>query len=220
MFVRSWMTRDLVTVPPTASIADAAVAMARRKIRRVLVTEDDGARLVGLVSSHDVARAFPPDVNPFGADPSRFARGVHDRRVADIMARRLWTTTPGAAIDDVARTLREHRVGAMPVVDGGRPVGIITESDVFRAFVDLIGVPEGLRIVLGLRAGDDAVAFALGAARARGARVATVLTTDRDGPALAALRFLGGGLEPLVDDVWRSGHTVLDVRTPGGASSR
>jgi acetoin utilization protein AcuB len=220
MFVRTWMTFDPLTVVPTVSLGEAAQMMSRHRVRRLLVTEPGSAKVAGLVSLHDVARAFPPEVNPLAIESSHPA--FRDPRLAhpisEIMVVKPLTVSPDAPIEDAAELLRSHKVGALPVVEGERLVGIITESDVFRAFVDLSGVRDGVRIVFDAPADEDILPLVVGLGAARGARIASFVTFERGARRLAAVRFTGPALEELVEDVWRSRHLVLSVRTAAPAS--
>ena len=65
VLVGMWMTRDPVTAAPDIRLTEAALLMMRRRVRHLPVTRD--GRLVGIISRHDVARAYPTDVNPFSA---------------------------------------------------------------------------------------------------------------------------------------------------------
>ena len=70
MFVSMWMTRELITVDPAATLAHIAATMARHKIRRLPVVSPgpDGPRLLGIVTNSDVLHAFPADINPFAVN--------------------------------------------------------------------------------------------------------------------------------------------------------
>lgn len=212
MLVAMWMTRDPATVRPSASIGDAATVMARQKFRHLLVTDGPGGRLEGIVSLHDLARAFPADVNPLSANG--WAEAPR-RQVADIMTRRLVTVAPDTPIEDAARLLCERKIDALPVVHAGAVAGILTVTDVLRAFVEVVGADvtagAGARLTFDVSASEDAVAFVLDLARTRGSRVASVLTTHHEGGRLATARVVGGDLDGLIDAVWRSGHRVLSV---------
>ena len=73
MFVSMWMTRELITVDPTASLANIAATMARHRIRRLPVVSPspEGPRLLGLISYSDVLHAFPADINPFSVNAAQ-----------------------------------------------------------------------------------------------------------------------------------------------------
>lgn len=211
MLVSMWMTRDLVTVPPTISVAEAAATMARKRIRRLLVVRatDQGPVLVGVVSQLDLARAYPPNVNPLSAAAGERGPTQH---VSSIMTRSPHTVEPDTPIEEAARILMQHKIGALPVVRDGHPVGIITESDIFRAFVDAVGGgTPGVRVTFDLAAGNETVEFALDLARRHGMRVVCALSLKRDDMHLGVVRVTDGQSDAFVREIWASGHRVLSV---------
>ena len=129
MFVGMWMTRELITVDPAATLAHIAATMARRKIRRLPVVNatPDGAQLLGIVTHSDVLHAFPADINPFAviaADSiATLESSGRQARVyaADLMARDPLVTAPDAPIESAARLMRDHKIGALPVVSEQHP---------------------------------------------------------------------------------------------------
>ncbi len=207
MHVQLWMTPDPITVAPETSIVEAARLLARHRIRRVPVV--DGNRLVGIVSELDVARAFPPDVNPFSAviEPR-----PGDRTIGSVMTSHPVTVEPGMPIDDAAALLRAHRIGGVPVVAGSRLVGILTESDVFRAFTELLGVGQrSVRVTFDVSDREDVLALVETLARRHRLRIASVISFEHEGRSHAVARLLGAATERFVDDLWRSGHRVVTV---------
>jgi acetoin utilization protein AcuB len=215
MLVSMWMTRNVIVIPPTTPIAEAAGEMGRRRVRRLVVGDAGarGPRLLGIVSARDVARAYPPDVNPLSAVADE--RGPREP-VSTIMARQVKTIAPDAPLEDAARMLVEHKIGAIPVVDDGRVVGIITESDIFRAFVEAIGGGgRGVRVTFDVSATDDVVSLLAEVAPRHGMRVASMLTFQHDGARLGVVRMTGQGSEAVIDDLRRSGHRVLSVSRVG-----
>ena len=216
MLVGMWMTRELVTVAPEDDVAEVALVMSRRHVRRVLVTRPGalGERLLGIASARDLARAFPPDVNPFGA--SLLGRRI-GHPVAEVMSTHVETVTPETPIEDAARRLRGRKIGALPVVRGHSPVGIITESDIFQAFLEVIGAGDGsgsVRVTFDVSVAEDAVRVASDLARQHGLRITSALTMIHEGRHLAVVRVRGEGTEPFVDAIWRSGHRVVSVQQP------
>lgn len=148
MFVEKWMTPNPQTVPPEASISLVAMEMSRCKFRHFPVAEPtrSGVRLVGIVSKYDIARGFPSNLNPFSLEV--FEDSVA-RPVSSVMTKKLLTTTPDCPIEDAARTLRSHRIGALPVLRDNKLIGILTESDVFEAFINMTAAKSGgVRVVV------------------------------------------------------------------------
>jgi len=225
MVVGMWMTTDLVTVLPNTPLFRAAATMAKKNIRRLLVAEpgEGGLTLLGIVSSKDIARAFPPDLNPFSVAA---AEGSETRPVGEIMTREVRTVSSDTAIEDAARILRRLKVGALPVLRGGHLIGIITESDIFDAFLELVGVTEtGVRVTFDLAGDEDLVGVASKAARKFHMRLASILTLnhhDRQtgaGRRLGVLRLAGEGSQRLIDDLWRSGYRIVSVHWSGREQS-
>ena len=148
MFVEKWMTPNPDTVPPDASISFVAMEMNRLKFRHFPVVEPtrSGSRLVGIVSKYDIARGFPSNLNPFSLEV--FEDSV-SRPVSSVMTKKLLTITPDCPIEDAARTIRSNRIGALPVLRDNKLIGIITESDVFEAFINMTAAKSGgVRIVV------------------------------------------------------------------------
>jgi acetoin utilization protein AcuB len=136
MAVRDWMSRRVATVRPDARLGEAARLMGARKIRHLPVVEAAG-RLVGIVTARDLRQAvFAPAVQ----DHLESLAGVLDGLVVrDVMTRGVITARTTTSIRDAARLMHERRLGALPVIDRDRLVGILTETDVLRAFQRLLG---------------------------------------------------------------------------------
>jgi acetoin utilization protein AcuB len=142
MFVESWMTPDPITLPPSATISEAAMEMGRRKFRHILVAIPlvYGKKLVGIVSKYDIARAFPNHLNPFSLAVSETSV---PQLISTIMSSHVVTVPPNCEVEQAAHLLRTHRFNALPVVRNKRLVGIITESDVFDALLEMAGANTG-----------------------------------------------------------------------------
>jgi acetoin utilization protein AcuB len=216
MFVSLWMTRDPVTISPDTTISQAAKEMLAHGFRRLLVTEADpgGPKLVGIVTARDVSLASPPDANPFSEDP---AAEEIARPVSEIMSRAPLTTAPSTPIEDAARIMRERKVGALPVVYASRLEGIITESDICRALIEIVGAREGgVRVTFEVGEDEDVVALVTEITRKHGGRVASLLSMEQHGGRrLAVARLLGADSEAVADAISDAGHRVVSVLGPG-----
>ena len=123
MLVRNRMSRPAVTVRQDADFQKALALMQEKKLRRLPVVDDDG-QVVGIVVERDLLVAA--------------MRYLQSRvEVGDVMSRNVVTVGPDADLNEVARTMLERKIGGLPVVEHGRLVGIITESDIFKRFVEL-----------------------------------------------------------------------------------
>jgi len=220
MFVGMWMTRELITVDPAATLAHIAATMARRKIRRLPVVNatPDGAQLLGIVTHSDVLHAFPADINPFAAIAAdsivTLESSGRQARVyaADLMARDPLVTAPDAPIESAARLMRDRKIGALPVVSDGILVGLITESDIFRALVEVFEARDrAVRITFSLKPGEDILPLVAEIARRRSLRVTSFMALSHHEPPLCVVQLAGAKLEEALDDVWKSQHRVMNV---------
>jgi len=125
------MTREVVTLGPEASAAEAWGVCQELGIRHLPIVEE--GRLIGLVSDRDLRDVSPP----------RGSGGERDTlawvRLRDIMSTDLATIAPLDTIEHAAREIYERRIGCLPVVAEGELVGIITSSDMMRTLIELVG---------------------------------------------------------------------------------
>ena len=153
--VKDSMTREVVALSPEDT-AKAALALCREKRIRHLPVLEEG-RLVGIASDRDFRDAAPP----FG-DPGR-AAALAEIRVGQVMARDVVTAVSDDPIEQAANTMRERRIGCLPVVESGELVGIVTASDVMDALVYLVGAHEpGSRMEISLPDRPGSLAGAAG----------------------------------------------------------
>ncbi len=206
------MTRDVLTVGPETPAAEAAKLMAREHVRRLLIVEQwaDGPHLLGIISAKDVIHAFPPDVNPFAIEGPD-AR-LTPTTVGEIMTASPRTVTPDTPIEDAAALMCAHKIGALPVLRDKTLAGIITESDVFRAFVSLFGSDEpGARITFDATRGEDLFEIIGTLSKRHHIRVLSLIWTQHDQLPVCVIRVVGANVDKILDDLWASGHAVVNV---------
>jgi CBS domain-containing protein len=124
--VRDWMSRTPLRAPPDTSVGRVAGLMRAQGIRHVLVME--GRQLVGIVSDRDV-RGLPAEGEPSVSPTSP---------VAALMREAPLTVDPETPLTVAVRLMLEHKIGALPVLQDGDPVGILTRSDALEALLVLI----------------------------------------------------------------------------------
>jgi len=133
MLVKDWMNPRPLTVDTRATVAEAKAIMDRYWIRHLIVR--DGTALVGILSDRDIRSvSLPP-----GGQFSQPDREAHLRRelVGAAMTRDPRTVRPDMPLREVVRLMLEHKFGGAPVMEGGRLVGIITETDILRSFLKI-----------------------------------------------------------------------------------
>lgn len=220
MFVSMWMSREVQTIGAAATLAQIAVLMARRKIRRlpVVAGSAEAARLLGIVTYSDVLHAFPANINPFAVNAAdsvsaiEAAAGQSKVTAADLMTREPRVTAPDAPIESAARLMRDLKIGALPVVSQHLLVGMITESDIFRAMVEVFDAPDrAVRITFSLGPGEDVLPLIADIAQRRGMRVTSFMALTRHEPPLCVVQLAGKQVEAALEDVWKSHHRVMNV---------
>jgi len=130
MHVRELMTTAPISVDPDTPVLDARHLMVDKRIRHLLVTESD--RLVGIVTDRDIRLNLPSQASSLSVWEVNYL--LTKLTVGTVMSRAVITVGPERDARDAARLMFEHKIGALPVVDGGRIVGIVTETDLLRAF--------------------------------------------------------------------------------------
>ena len=136
MKVRDLMTREPLTVDVDTPVVDARRMMLKHGIRHLLV--EDGARLVGIVTDRDIRLTLPSPATSLSAWEINYL--LARMTVDSVMTGTVITVDPDRDAQDAVRIMVDHKIGALPVTDGGSLVGIITETDVLRAFAGGIGV--------------------------------------------------------------------------------
>jgi len=131
--VRDLMTEHVFTLRQNDRLLDLEELMSSRHVRHVPVVDRDG-ELVGLVSHRDLARGILGRIDdvPIGVEEDILRR----RRVGEIMVTEPETVEPDARLRDAAEIMLEDKIGCLPVVEGTRLVGILTEADFVRDFLE------------------------------------------------------------------------------------
>ena len=133
--VKEWMTQPVTTIGADAPVRQAAELMKTRQIRHLPVVENDGC-LIGIVTDRDLRQMiFDPAIQERLGD---VVEALGALTVREIMTWAVITVQPGSGLRQAARLMREQKVGALPVVEAGRIVGMLTERDMLRAFEELI----------------------------------------------------------------------------------
>ena len=134
--VQDYMSTFLHTVRPEDSIRSAFKKLSMNRIRHLLVVDGVG-RLQGIITDRDIRLALPSLA--FSPDIGDVYLRLEDLKVHQVMTRDVCTTTPESPLAEAVDPCLRHRIGALPVLRGGTLVGIITETDLLRAFRDHLG---------------------------------------------------------------------------------
>ena len=138
MFVANRMAKNPVTVTPDTPVDEAASAMKKGHFRRLPVVEN--GKLVGFLSDKDIMRVAPSPATTL----SRYEARSLLVKIRDIMSKEVISVNEDATIEEAALIMYNNKIGGLPVVSSvGAVVGVITETDIFKTFVDVMGLQEG-----------------------------------------------------------------------------
>jgi acetoin utilization protein AcuB len=182
MLIRDWMTKDPVTINEDTSMIKAIHLMKERRFRRIPVVTQ--GRLVGMVTDRDLKEASPSKATTLDVHELYYL--LAELQVSEIMSRNPISVPPDATVEHAAQVMLDRTISGLPVVEAdGRVVGIITQSDVFRAFMDIAGVFQGgVQFAVRLEDRPGVIKEVVDLLRGRGARFVSLLSsysTSREG---------------------------------------
>ena len=137
MQIREWMSPHPISVSPSTSVSEARELMQRKRIRHLLVLEE--GRLVGIVTDRDIRLNLPSPATSLSVWEVKYL--LDKLTVERAMTRPVVTIAPDRSVGEAVRLMLEHKIGALPVTEGARVVGIITETDLLRAFAQVLEEP-------------------------------------------------------------------------------
>ncbi|MBB5233426.1 CBS and ACT domain-containing protein [Deinococcus budaensis] len=211
MLVSDWMTPDPITVTPDTPVMDALKILKERGFRRLPVVEQ--GRLIGITTRKDLKDAMPSKATTLSVWELNYL--LSKLTVSEMMARPVITAQDSEYMEDAALRMQEHGVGGLPVLNAaGQMTGIITITDVLRAFVDIMGMKEGgTRLTLDMPDTPGSLARAANAAQPSNIiSVATYGHSDQGGQPRRrfVMRVTGEGAQQVKARVRDAGIEALD----------
>ena len=211
MLVKLWMHEEIITIQSEGTIAEAEELMTRHSIRRLPVVDKDD-HLLGILSKEDIHNALPSIID---ANFDESARALaHQAKVVSFMTENPITTDPGEPLEKVAATMRKHKIGGIPVVVQNKIVGIITESDIFQAFIEILGGnTEGVRIEMSIGNKAESLYRTLHLFKKHEMLLLSLaLCNDFSADSrLLTIRFCGEEVDALIDDLWSAGCKINSI---------
>lgn len=143
MLVGERMSFPVITITPDMHIIDALNLMKRERIRRTPVIKD--GKLIGIVSDKDLLNASPSPATSLSVWEINYL--LSKITVGEVMTKDVFFVTADTPIEEAARIMADNKIGGLPVIRGEHVVGIITETDLFKVFLELMGAREaGVRV--------------------------------------------------------------------------
>ena len=143
MLVGERMSHPIISIAPDMPVHDALDMFRREHIRRAPVVKD--GKLIGIVSDHDLLNASPSPATSLSVWEMNYL--LSKITVSEVMTRNVLTVDENTPIEEAARIMADNKIGGLPVMRDGHVVGIITETDLFKIFLELMGARErGTRV--------------------------------------------------------------------------
>jgi len=175
MLVKDWMTKDPVTITDETSMMKAIHLMKERRFRRLPVVRQ--GKLVGMVTDRDLKEASPSKATTLDVHELYYL--LAELQIKEIMSQNPLAVSPDDTVEHAAQLMLEKTISGLPVVDAtGNLAGIITQSDVFKAFIHITGIDQGgVQYALRLEDRPGTIKEVVDLLRAKGARFVSLLTS-------------------------------------------
>ncbi|HOV94511.1 MAG TPA: CBS domain-containing protein [Spirochaetales bacterium] len=212
MNVGQRMTRNPITITPDTTVPEAQAIMRREKIRRLPVLDKNG-KLVGIVSALDLSHASPSPASTLDVWEMHYL--ISKLKVEQVMSKKVITVPEDLPIEEAARIMVDNEISGLPVMRGSLLVGIITESDLFKLFIELFGARhKGIRLTLLLPEKRGELAKVSNAITKCGGNIISFATFEGEDPsnALCTVKVTGVEKEPLLEALTPVVERVIDVR--------
>ncbi len=214
MYVRSRMTKDPITITRQTTVAEALELMRRSSVRRLPVMEN--GKLIGIVTDRDLSEVSPSPATALSVFEINYL--LAKMKVGDVIPKKqnVITIPPDALLEEAALLMRENKVGALPVCENGKLVGIITETNIFDAFIDLLGVRDaGIRITIETEDKPGVLADLTEVIRDYGANISRVAVfrdeAEDDPKVLVVIRLTIDDATKITDVLKEHGYKVVSV---------
>jgi acetoin utilization protein AcuB len=180
MLAKDYMTRNVVTCHPDDFLIDVRKVMQEQGLRHIPVVDEE--KLVGIVSLNTIRDAAPSKATDLSIHEIHYV--LSKMRIRDVMKKKVITCGPGDHIEDVARVMQEKRIGAVPVVEKGRLLGVLTNDDMFLILMKILGMDTpGKRITLEMERGrGELLVDIVKTVKSRGKFIKSLLSVESPHP--------------------------------------
>jgi acetoin utilization protein AcuB len=212
MLVGERMSKPVITISPDMPIAEALNMMKVEKVRRFPVVKE--GKLLGVVSDKDLLNASPSPVSTLSIWEMNYL--LNKIAVSEVMVKNVLTVMEDTPIEQAARIMADNKIGGLPVMRDGGVVGIITETDLFKMFLELLGAREmGIRVtVLVVEKQGELAKLTKAVSEAGGDFIAFGMFTGLDtSNKMVTFKVTGITLEDLKKAITPVVKEIVDIRT-------
>ncbi len=212
MKVGQRMTRNPITITPDVTVPEAQAIMRREKIQRLPVVDNKG-QLVGIVTSLDLIHASPSPATSLDIYEMHYL--LSKLHVEKVMTKNVITVTEDLPIEETARIMVDNKISGLPVMRGDILVGIITETDLFKLFIELFGARhKGIRLTILLPEKKGELAKVSNAITKCGGNIVSFAIFEGEDPTngYCTLKVTGVDKATLLEAVTPAVEKIVDVR--------
>ncbi len=212
MNVGQRMTRNPITITSDTTVPEAQAIMRREKIKRLPVV-DKNDKLIGIVTSLDLIHASPSSASSLDIYEMHYL--LSKLKVEKVMTKNVITVTEDLPIEEAARIMADNQISGLPVVRGEVLIGIITQTDVFKLFIELFGARhKGLRLTLLLPEKKGELAKLSGAITKCGGNIISFATFEGEDPTngYCVVKVSGVDKSVLINAIAPIVEKVVDIR--------
>jgi acetoin utilization protein AcuB len=178
MIVSRVMSKNPLYVHPEASVTETRSIMDKEKVGHLPVLDKNNT-LVGMVTREDLLKASPSEATTL--DMYEISYLLSKMKVQEIMVKKVITVDENEIVEEAARIMADKGIGCLPVMRGSLLVGIITDTDLFQAFVNAFGARHpGVRAALNMGEHPGQLAKISGAIAEKGGNIIALVTSDGD----------------------------------------
>jgi acetoin utilization protein AcuB len=212
-FLRERVQRSVITIRPEASFYEANTLIREKGIRHLPVVDEDH-NLVGLVTDRDLRAAGPSQASDLSIHELHYV--LQKLKVSTFMTPRekLITVNPDAVIEEAVQLMHHHKIGCLPLVEGDRLYGIITETDILGHFVDIFGLRQrGTRLTVALEDKPGSMIGILQVLKNHNVNVISIVAPSfvADGKRLLVLRIGTEMYGDVVQELEKADYEVLSI---------
>jgi len=213
MLVGERMTSPALTIGPEMGVQDALALMRRDHVRRFPVVDSRG-NLVGIISEKDLLNATPSDATTLSVWEINYL--LSKLTVDKIMTKKVITITRDTPLEEAARIMADKKIGGLPVVEGMKVVGIVTETDIFKMFTEILGARvHGIRLTVQVTDEPGGLFKLTGAISGTGANIISLTTfqSSTTGTGVITVKVTGVDEATLKKAVEPFITKIVDIRT-------
>ena len=210
MFIKLWMHQDVITIDKETPIAQAKEILQQHNFRHLPVVEEE--KLLGIITQSDIDKALPSSIDASLTPEDRIL--ANQAKVSSFMTGDPVTAYPLDPLENVALLMHRFKIGAVPVVEDGKLIGMITENDIFKAFTEILGAENrDTRIEIQISKNRGAIHAITDICKRFDMHLNAITVYKNFSPEhqLLTIRVNGTAIDDMVDALWKSGAKVNQV---------